>query len=155
MKNKPLIFVIFIVLLLVLMTFIFFINNKKGIDESGVEKFENNQSEIISRNGLHWHTELVIYVKNKKIEIPANVGLTTVHNPIHTHTEDASSGVIHLEFPGLVRINDTKISEFFKVWNKDINSFGSNIKMTVNGIESTEFGDYLMKDGDKVELIYN
>ena len=155
MKNKPLIFSIAVILLFGIMTIVYFVNNKNGVNKDSLEEFKDSKSEIISSSGLHWHTELAIYVKDKKIEIPANIGITNVHNPIHTHTEDAATGIIHLEFPGLVRINDTKLEEFFKVWNKDINSFGSNMKMTVNGIESSEFGDYLMKDGAKVELRYN
>ncbi len=155
MKNKPLIFSVTIVLILVVMTFAYFVNNKNGVNNDSLEKLKNSQSEIISSNGLHWHTELAIYVKGEKIEIPPNIGLGTVHNPIHTHAEDSAVGTIHLEFPGVVRINDTKLGEFFKVWNKDINSFGTNIKMKINGIESTEFGNYFMKDGDKIELKYN
>lgn len=111
-------------------------------------------SDAISRNGLHWHSELEIYVKGQKVEIPANLGLGAVHNPIHTHDEDAPQGVIHMEFGGLVRKDDTKLGEFFKVWQKDITSFGSSMKMTVNGIDNTEFGDYNMQDGDKIELVY-
>jgi len=33
------------------------------------------ESDIVSRNGLHWHPELAIYVKGVKQEIPANLGM--------------------------------------------------------------------------------
>lgn len=111
-------------------------------------------SEMISRNGLHWHPELAIYVQGEKIEIPANIGLIGTHNPIHTHDEDSEQGIIHMEFPALVRGSNTALDNFFKAWKKDINSFGSNMSMTVNGVENTEFGDYYMKDGDTIELRY-
>lgn len=112
------------------------------------------ESDIISRNGVHWHPALTIYVKGEKQEIPANIGLMGGHQPTHTHSEDSSQGIIHLEFEGLVRKSDTTLGQFFKVWNKDIRSFGPTMKMTVNGVENTEYENYLMQDKDKIELSY-
>ena len=110
------------------------------------------ESDIVSRNGLHWHPELAIYVKGMKQEIPANLGMGGVEMPIHTHD---STGVIHLEMSGLIRKENITLNQFFKVWGKDINSFGTNLKMTVNGKENTEYGNYLMQDKDKIELHYD
>ena len=112
------------------------------------------ESDIISKAGFHWHPKLAIYVKGEKQEIPTNIGIGAVHQQIHTH-EDATEGVIHLEFQGLVRKQDIVLSQFFKNWGKDINSFGANIKMTVNGKENTEFENYIMQDKDKIELRYD
>lgn len=111
------------------------------------------EGDIISRNGFHWHPELTIYVKGEKQEFPANIGIGAVHQPIHTH-DDASQGIVHLEFQGLVRKQDITLSQFFKSWGKDIRSFGTNLKMTVNGAENTEYENYLMQDKDKIELRY-
>lgn len=111
------------------------------------------ESEIISRNGFHWHPELTIYVKGEKQEFPANIGVGAVHQPIHTH-DDAKDGIVHLEFQGLVRKQDITLGQFFKSWGKDIGSFGANVKMTVNGQENTELGNYQMQDKDKIELRY-
>lgn len=111
------------------------------------------ESDIISKNSIHWHPELFIYVNGEKQEIPANIGLGAVHQPIHTH-DDNKEGIIHLEFPGLVRQNDIRLGQFFKNWGKDIRSFGANMKMTVNGEENTEYENYLMQDKDKIELRY-
>ena len=72
---------------------------------------------------------------------------------IHTH-DDANNGIIHLEFQGIVKKEDTKLSNFFDIWNKDINSFGQDVTMSVNGVPNIELGDYAMKDGDKIELRY-
>ncbi|MDP3784460.1 MAG: hypothetical protein Q8R12_00010, partial [bacterium] len=102
-------------------------------------------------SGLHWHPELAIFVKGEKQEIPANLGIGAVHNPMHTHD---SSGVIHLEFQGVVRKDDLKLGHFFQVWGKDFMELGSTVKMTVNGEENTELQDYIMKDSDKIELRY-
>ena len=109
------------------------------------------ESEIISRTGFHWHPELTIYMRGEKQEIPANIGIGAVHNPIHTHD---SSGVIHLEFQGLVRKEDATISRFFNIWGKDVGNFGVLSKMTVNGQENAELENYVMRDRDKIELYY-
>ncbi|MBI2443866.1 MAG: hypothetical protein HYV42_01320 [Candidatus Magasanikbacteria bacterium] len=109
------------------------------------------KEEILSRRGLHWHPALAIFVKGEKQTIPANLGIGAVHNPMHTHD---SSGVIHLEFPGVVRKDNLKLGRFFEVWGKDLMEFGSVVKMTVNGEENAELQSYLMKDGDKIELRY-
>ena len=70
---------------------------------------------------------------------------------MHTHDDLPS---IHLEFPARVTKDDLKLSRFFKIWDKDMGSFGTLTKMTVNGKENAELGDYVMRDGDKIELRY-
>ena len=109
------------------------------------------EGEILSRSGLHWHSELAIFVKGEKQEIPANVGIGVVHSPMHTHD---LSGVIHLEFQGVVHKDDLNLGRFFELWGKDFMELGSSVKMTVNGEENAELQNYIMRDGDKVELRY-
>lgn len=109
-------------------------------------------STTVSTNGLHWHPRLEIYVKGEQITIPPNTGLGAVHRPIHTH-EDLP--LIHLEFEGRVAEDDIMLGRFFEVWGNDMRSFGTNMKMTVNGVESTEFENYLMKDKDVIILQYD
>lgn len=150
MKNKSTIITIILIVLLGIFILVYF-----GGQDKAKKSETNAESEIISRNGLHWHSTLAIYVKGEKLDIPANIGIGAVHNPIHTHDEDAPQGVIHMEFGDLVRKSDTKLGGFFKAWNKDIISFGTNMKMTVNGVGNTEYENYLMKDGDKIELRYD
>ena len=111
------------------------------------------ESDIVSRSGFHWHPELAIYVKGEKLEIPENIGIGAVHQPIHTH-DDSSQGVVHMEFQGLARKQDVTLGQFFKNWGKDMRSFGANMKMTVNGEENTEYENYIMGDKDKIELRY-
>ncbi|HEY4495928.1 MAG TPA: hypothetical protein VJC04_01030 [Candidatus Paceibacterota bacterium] len=110
------------------------------------------ESDIVSRTGFHWHPELVIYVKGEKQEIPENIGLGAIHQPMHTH-EDLP--LIHLEFQGLTRKQDIILGQFFKNWGKDMRSFGANIKMVVNGKENTEYENYVMRDKDKIELSFD
>ena len=74
---------------------------------------QSNEPDIISTTGIHWHPELEIFVEGEKIEIPQNTGLIGKHSPIHTH-EDLP--IIHLEFEGIVRKDDVRLSRFFEVW---------------------------------------
>lgn len=119
---------------------------------------QNPASVIISRNGIHWHSELSIYINGVEQEIPANIGIGARHQPIHTHD---ASGVIHLEFQGIVKKEDTALGKFFKTWSKQFNQncifdFCNNenkkIKMLVNGKENTEFENYRMQNNDKIEI---
>ncbi|MFZ2300172.1 MAG: hypothetical protein WAW00_03495 [Candidatus Moraniibacteriota bacterium] len=111
-----------------------------------------SEDEIISRKGIHWHSELAIYVKGVKQDIPADIGIGTVHQPVHTHD---ASGTIHLEFPGLTRRQDTTLGQFFKNWGKNSDDFGQLTTMKVNGEENIEFMDYHMRDTDKIELRFD
>lgn len=106
---------------------------------------------VISRDGLHRHPELLIYVKGEKLEIPQNIGIGATHMPVHTHDD---LPVIHLEFGGLVRKEDVMLGELFKNWGKDMRAFGMNMRMMVNGEENTEYENYIMHDGDRIELRY-
>jgi len=117
------------------------------------KSLQENNPDILSRNGFHWHPEVTIYVKEEKQEIPANIGIGAVHQPIHTH-DDSNQGILHMEFQGLVRKENATLGQFLKGWGKDINSFGTNVKMTVNGQENTELENYVMQDQDKIELRY-
>ena len=112
------------------------------------------ESDFVSRAPFHWHTELTIYIKGEKQIIPAEIGLGTLHQPIHTHIGDNEQGLIHLEFNGVARKEDVMLGRFFKNWGKDIRSFGSNMSMTVNDVANTEYENYVMKDGDRIELKY-
>lgn len=112
--------------------------------------------DIVATNGIHWHPELTIYVDGEKEEIPANIGLAGGHQPMHTHAEDSAQGVIHFEFGSTVRTGDLRLQNFFQIWgNKDIETaFGTLERMTVNGEENTELGEYVVQSEDKIELYY-
>lgn len=117
--------------------------------------------QAIVNNGLHWHPKLGIYIKGEKQEIPANIGIAgQIHQEIHTHEKD---GVIHMEMNGIVTKDETKLGNFFKIWGKEFNSIQifdkkndkeRSVKMMVNGKENMEFENYLMKDGDQIEIKY-
>lgn len=109
------------------------------------------ETDIISRSGIHWHSQLDIIIKEEKQTIPANIGIGLVHAPIHTHDD---SGTLHLEFSGLVKKEDIKLGQFFKIWGKPFHVEGTTVKMSVNGKENTEFENYLMQDKDQIEIRY-
>ncbi len=121
----------------------------------GGSKFlQSSDPNVVSRSGLHWHPTLAIYVKGEKQEIPANIGIGAMHQPMHTHVEDAAAGIIHLEFAGVVKREALMLGQFFMNWGKEFDSFGTNVKMAVNGQENTEFENYVMQEEDKIELRY-
>jgi hypothetical protein len=111
---------------------------------------------VIAANGMHWHPRLAIYVGEELQSIPANLGLgPSVHQPMHTHAEDAKDGVLHLEFGGTVHTDDVRLGKFFQMWGKNMSDFGENMRMTVNGDENTEYENYIMQDGDIIELHFD
>ncbi len=123
-------------------------------------KLSTPQTDIIAKNGLHWHPNLTINILGETQEIPANVGMISQEMPIHTHAKD---GVIHLEFAGSVGKDDIKLGKFFQIWGKKFNKdcifdkcSGSEgqLKMLVNGKENFEFDNYVMRDGNKIEIIF-
>jgi hypothetical protein len=116
------------------------------------QSLQGSDSEVLARGGLHWHPQLEMYVKGEKLEIPQNVGLRGIHRPVHTH-EDLP--LIHLEFGGVVRKEDVMLGEFFESWGKDMRSFGTSMRMMVNGVENTEYESYIMRDNDVIELQYD
>ncbi len=115
------------------------------------EQVASGDSNILSMQGLHTHPELKIFVKGEQIEIPQNVGIGAVHQPMHTHDDVP---IVHLEYPAKVTREDTRLGKFFTVWGKDFREFGQDVTMTVNGEPNTEYENYEMKDGDKIELHY-
>lgn len=119
-----------------------------------------SDGEFLSTNGIHYHPHLTITIKGENVPIPAGIGLGAVEQSIHTHDTD---GIIHLEFSGSVKKEDTKLGKFFEIWGKDFSKDsimghktgeGGTVKMKVNGIENMEFENYEMKDGDKIEISY-
>lgn len=119
--------------------------------------------EVIATKGLHWHPKLTITINGKNQDLPANIGLGAVHKKIHTHDTDAKDGVVHIEAEGVVTKDDTKLGNFFKIWGKEFtsnkifdktNNSEKKVKMTVNGKGNKDFENYLMKDGDQIEIRY-
>ena len=136
-----------------------FLFSSQGAEEKSIP-----QDQIVASSGLHWHPKLEVYVKGVRQEIPANLGIAgNIHHEMHTHTEDARDGVIHMEMSGVVTKDETKLSNFFKIWGKEfsknqifdkVNGKEGKVKMIVNGQDNYEFESYLMKDKDNIEIRY-
>lgn len=152
-KSRKKIFIIAVIIVLILVGayLIFQFGDFEPIDET----------EIISRSGIHWHPQMQIYIYDKPQTIPAGLGLTgRRHGSMHTHDR---TGELHLETDGIVRQDDISVKEFFKIWGQQFNSEcildscngpDGQVHMLVNGQESFEFENYLMKDRDFIEIRY-
>lgn len=122
------------------------------------------ESEVVSKQPIHWHPHLAIMINNQPFPIPANVGAgpAGAHTElIHTHDD---TGTLHLEKSAPVRVKDTQLGEFFKVWDKEfsdtqifehMNGPEGTVKMYVNGVQNFEYGAYKMRDGDKIEIRFD
>lgn len=131
-------------------------------------KDTNSDSSLLSRTGIHWHAQITITVDGKEVIIPDDTGLVGANaanphagSPLHTHAGESNK--IHMEYSSVVRQDDVKLGKFFEVWGEELSSTqlmdkttadGGTLVMKVNGQESTAFGDYIMQDGDTMELIF-
>lgn len=130
-------------------------------------------SDIVSKNGIHWHPHLAIYIRGQKQEIPANIGIgkqysgskwyDSMMSMTDFHTHD-NSGDLHWEvMEGPVTKDHVTLKAFFEVWGRTFspsqifdykNGANGTVKMTVNGQTNTEFENYQVKDKDQIEIRY-
>ena len=120
-----------------------------------------SSGEVVSQQGVHWDPTVKILINGEEQTIPANLGLTGGHNPIHTHD---SSGLIHFEYgAGPITKDQLTLGKFFALWGKTFNSEqiltsrsggGGRVSMLVNGQPNTEFERYSIKDKDQIEIRY-
>jgi len=138
------------------------------------KSLQNSDPDLVSSNGIHWHPDLAIYLDGQRVDIPSNIGLVGGHAPIHTHDEVAdqreTGGVdeghkpLHLEFGSAVRNDDLRLGNFFEIWGQPFSSEcildrcvseGDILTMMVNGEENTDFENYIMSDGDRIEIFFD
>ena len=89
-------------------------------------------------NALHIHQHLDIFVHDKQITIPADIGINYDErfiSPLHTHDR---TGVIHVEAD---EVRDFTIGQFFDVWG---------VRFTKDCI-----GGYCAKGNDKLHVFAN
>ncbi len=87
--------------------------------------------------GYHVHSWLAIFVEGQRVEVPANVGITSsCLFWLHTHN---NTGIVHVEAPSQ---RDFSLGQFFAVWGKPLSSTAlmdqsgdaaHQVKATVNG----------------------
>ena len=109
--------------------------------------------------GLHIHPHLEIVISGERQIIPANIGIESANcmRPVHTHD---ISGTLHIEWK---RPRDFVLADFFKVWTRTFNQNqildsvvdeNHEIILTVNGEQSEEYENLIMKDGDRIVIMY-
>lgn len=128
----------------------------------------------VSAAGIHWHPEISISIKGQRQPIPANIGIgmqyagRPLYDPMmmmtNMHTHDGS-GQIHWEvMEGPVKEDDVRLKQFFAVWGKTFtrecifeycNGPDGTLSMKVNGQDNLDFENYLVKDTDKIEIIFD
>lgn len=118
---------------------------------------------VVSANGIHWHTNIQVYVNGGRTVVPANIGIGRGYanapnfdsrsGMAGMHTHD-TNGTLHVEGVGIVTRDDVKLRTLFKTWGKTFDDFGSTVIMKVNGVENNEGEDYQMKDGDEITLSF-
>ena len=71
-----------------------------------------------------------------------------------------SPGVLHIETPSQI---DAPVGAFFNIWGETFNSeqildnvanSSKEVVMLVNDVINDEFENYIMLDGDKIEIFY-
>src|SRR3989338_1786836 len=107
---------------------------------------------------FHIHPYLQIFINGQKQEIPTNIGIkTNCMNSLHTHD---NSGKIHVESP---EKRDFTLADFFAVWNKtysrnqilDYKVDDTHImRQTVNGKETQDYENTVLKDEDEIIIYY-
>ncbi|MBI2079457.1 hypothetical protein HYT84_01725 [Candidatus Micrarchaeota archaeon] len=146
-----------------------------GLIFIGYQLFFNKTSAPVNvpDGALHWHPQLKIIIKGEEQPIPTGIGVSLGNvidtnlgmdfgmSPTHTHDD---TGTIHLENKNPKAKPETlTLGYFFKVWGKTFsqncifefcNGPDGNVSMTVNGKDNTDFGNYFMKDNDKIVIKY-
>ncbi len=116
---------------------------------------------------------LTININGQKQNAPANIGIEgvggsdTTHEQVQTqssclhfiHTHDAS-GTIHVESPVQV---DYHLNDLFAVWGKQFSKdqildnkvdAQHRIRVMVDGKESSDFENIVLKDKEQIEINY-
>lgn len=122
---------------------------------------------------IHWHPHLEIIIKDEKVLIPDNIGIGTsysgspFYDPMmdmtNMHTHDGS-GTLHWEvMMHAPTREDLYLGNFFQVWEKTFNENcifefcngpEGSVRMFVNGKENHDFENYIVRDGDKIRIVY-
>ncbi len=100
---------------------------------------------------LHIHPVLSINVNGEEEAIPGNIGISgNCMAEVHTHEPN---GVLHLE--SVHQGKEFVLGDFFKVWGEPLEREEFQLAMTVDGEESNELGDLVLKDHQQIVLEYS
>jgi hypothetical protein len=124
--------------------------------------------DCVDHSGLdrHHHATLRIYIDGAEKEMPSPIGISTgvCNQPgayMHiVHVHDNQPNTLHIETNEPV---DVPLGVFFDIWDVHFNETGifdyrvnetHGIRMTVDGVESTEFDELLLLDGQSIAIFY-
>ena len=109
----------------------------------------------------HEHVQLTIIINGTRVEISPNIGIgdpgCNGMKGIHTHDD---TGKLHIETPSPM---PAPLGAFFEIWGEsfsDEDIMGNNaddeheVVLTVNGEVNSLYEEYLMEDGDIIEIEY-
>lgn len=179
---KQIVFIITLAVLVIgFGVFLFSKNPEFGSDAMKAKnKFEGKTSRELSlmcepqeHEVMKIYPHLIINIDGQLQLIPANIGIKSLEvetasreqamfqsSCLHfLHTRDAT-GTLHVESPIQA---DYTLSDFFAVWGKIFNKDQildskvddkHTLKMLVNGQESTQFENLILRDNDQIEIIY-
>lgn len=109
---------------------------------------------------MHVHSHLSIMANKLPVAVPAEIGVEDQKHCIHAlHTHDASA-IIHIESP---LQKDFTLGDFFAVWGMPLskdqvltNKVDAEhaMKLYVNGKESTDFENLVLKDHQDIVIDY-
>ena len=168
MKRKDILFSVFIFILLVVLLWQVLSKSiligqlkQDSAQISQLQKY-NDQLSLLSGIGplksAHIHADVKIYINGKSIDFSQKKYQITTS---YIHFEDGVGDVVHMHATGMT------ISHLLKSVGMDFKngcliaestnycSDGKNtLKFYVNGKENDEFGDYVMKDLDRILISY-
>jgi hypothetical protein len=78
----------------------------------------------LEHSTVHYHAHVSIYINGTAVQIPANVGISTISTEatcfywMHTHTDD---GIIHIEAPSQ---QPYTLGNFFHIWSEQFPQLG-------------------------------
>jgi len=128
---------------------------------------------IVNRH-MHIHPNLTIYRGTKNMTVPSQIGINAskwnnhtldqwslngpTFSPLHTHD---NTGKIHVES---TVTRDYTLGEFFSVWGEPVGptqvtnmkaDTGHRLSMTVDGKNSTAWGNLVFVDGQQIIIHYD
>ena len=118
---------------------------------------------MLSTEGMveHIHVHLDVVADGRKVGVPADIGIDTVHpaiSPLHTHDD---TGVIHIESPVKRQFS---LGEFFSEWGVSLSADnigglratdGKTVRVYVNGRPRTgDPASIVFNQHDEIALIY-
>ena len=103
-----------------------------------------------TRAALHIHPHLTITVDGTQEDIPQNTGIVRgCMAELHTHEGD---GTIHAE--SVLAAKEFTLGQFLLIYKKPYEREGYTVSMKVDGVESQEGEDLVLRDKQDVVLEY-